>query len=73
MTNIGRLFLCVCESARPDQITAMLALSQKKGQPPAEWVADAFRFQLAKLPWAERQAFVTEFKAVGIDLEELLS
>lgn len=72
MTNIDKLFLCVCESARPDQITAMLALSRKKSQSPAEWVADAFRLQLAMLPWEERQAFVAEFMEDGIDLEELL-
>jgi hypothetical protein len=45
------------------QLEAMLALSQKKGQQPAEWIADMMRFQLASLPWAERQAFVAEFKA----------
>jgi hypothetical protein len=71
MTNIDRLFLCVCESARPDQIEAMLTLSQKKSQSPAEWVADAFRFQLAKLSWAERQEYVDEFMEGGIDLENL--
>jgi hypothetical protein len=73
MTNTDKLFLCVCESARRDQIDNMLALSKKKGQSPAEWVADAFRFQLAKLPPMERWEFVNEFKEGGIDLEELLS
>ena len=63
--------MCVCESARPDQIEAMLARSEQKGQPLAEWVADMMLFHLANLPWSERQAFVAEFKADGIDLEKI--
>jgi hypothetical protein len=71
MTNTDKLFLFVCESARPDQIEAMLTLSQRKSQPPAEWVADMMRFQLANLSSSERQAVVVEFKAGGINLESL--
>jgi hypothetical protein len=72
MTNADKLFLCVCESARPDQIEEMLALSQKTSQPPAEWVADMMRFQLANLPWEERQEVIAQFKEEdGIDLEDL--
>ena len=71
MTDSDKLFLFVCESARPDQIDDMLALSQMNGLPPAEWVANALRFQLASLSWSERQAFVADFKADGIDLENV--
>jgi hypothetical protein len=71
VTDTDRLFLFTLESARPDQIEDMLALAKKKNQPLAEWVADAMRCQLANLSWSERQAFVAEFKAGGIDLENL--
>ena len=71
VTNTDKLLMFAFEAARPDQLEAMLALSQKKGQPPAEWVADMMRFQLANLPWEVRQAVVAEFKAGEIDLESL--
>jgi hypothetical protein len=71
VTDTDKLLMCVLESARRDQITEMLALSQKKDQPLAEWVADMMRFQLARLPPTERQAFVAEFKSGGIDLKSL--
>lgn len=40
MTNADKLLLLVLEACRPDQVEALLEISERKGQPLAELVAE---------------------------------
>jgi hypothetical protein len=72
MTNTDKLFLFAMEACRPDQVEALLAISQKKGRPLAELIAGIIRTSLDDLPWEERQEVVEGFKQEDeIDLELL--
>ena len=71
MNDSSKLFLYVMEICRRDQVESLLEISQTKGRPITVMVVEAVRVMLDSLTWEERQAFVAEFKAGGIDLESL--
>jgi hypothetical protein len=43
MTNIDKLFMYVMETCRPDQVEALVAISQTKGRPISVMVVGAVR------------------------------
>jgi hypothetical protein len=73
MTDTDKLLLYMLEIARADQVAWLLETSQTKGRPLDVMVLEAVRIMLDNLTWEERQEVVAEFKADGIDVEELLS
>ena len=73
MTNTDKILLFVLESARPDQIEALLEISRKKGRPLAEMVAGIMRDMLNSLSWEERLQVIEEFREEdGIEVEDFL-
>jgi hypothetical protein len=70
MTDSEKLLLFALEAARTDQLDALLALSEAKGEPLAALITSSLAEKLATLSETERRDALSQFKALGIDLED---
>jgi hypothetical protein len=71
MTSSEKLLLFALESARPDQVEALLSIANNKGLPLAELIARGLAEKLAGLSEDDRLKTIRQFKKIGIDLKDL--